>query len=83
MSAPGPRQDMPQQDALHHDLERFRELVLRDLALQEQLREPADANSFVALVLQLGRERGFAFTESDVNGAMQAGRRVWIERWIQ
>ncbi len=82
MSATMPRKNVPQH-ALHHDLERFRELVLRDFALQEQLREPADAHSFVALVLQLGRERGFDFTEDDVNAAMQAGRRVWMERWIQ
>jgi hypothetical protein len=78
-----PRQNMPQQNVLQHELEGFRELVHGDLALQDQLREPADAHSFVALVLRLGRERGFDFTEDDVNAAMQAGRRVWMERWIQ
>ncbi len=62
------------------ELDRFRELVLEDSSLQELLREPEDAVKFCALVLRLGQERGFEFTESDVAGAMQAGRQVWVEQ---
>jgi len=65
------------------NLERFRNLVLTDPGLQEQLREPGDGDDFLALVLQLGQARGFDFTEADVTAAMQVGRRTWIERWIQ
>jgi predicted ribosomally synthesized peptide with nif11-like leader len=65
------------------DLDRFRNLVLRDHALQEQLREPGDGDDFLALVLQLGQARGFDFTEGDVTAAMQASRRAWIERWVR
>ena len=78
-----PEVNVTQQDLPRQNLERFRELVLRDPALQEQLREPAETEGFVALVLQLGRARGFTFTADDVTAAMQAGRRVWMERWIQ
>jgi len=65
------------------DLDRFRELVLEDSELQEQLREPNDVDKFRALVLQLGQERGFDFSEGDVTAAMQASKRAWMERWIQ
>jgi predicted ribosomally synthesized peptide with nif11-like leader len=78
MSASMPQTNMPQQD-----LERFRQFVLRDPALQEQLQGIRDRDSFVALVLQLGQARGFIFTVDDVTAAMQCGRRVWMERWIQ
>lgn len=74
---------MPLQDMPRQDLERFRELVLRDPVLQEQLQGIRDRDSFVALVLQAGQARGFIFTADDVTVAMQADRRVWMERWIQ
>jgi predicted ribosomally synthesized peptide with nif11-like leader len=65
------------------NLERFRELVHREPALQEQLIEPSTTDDFLALVLQVGRARGFDFTEGDVHAAMQASRRAWMERWIR
>ncbi|MGA8213801.1 MAG: Nif11-like leader peptide family natural product precursor [Candidatus Sulfotelmatobacter sp.] len=74
---------MPQTNMPQQNLERFRELVLQDPALQEQLKAPGDRDSFVALVLQLGQARGFDFTVHDVTAALQANRRVWMERWIQ
>jgi predicted ribosomally synthesized peptide with nif11-like leader len=77
------QQKLAQQNVPKDDLERFREMVPRDSVLQEQLRTPEDVNKFVALVLQLGRERGFDFTQDDVTAAMQASRRAWMERWIQ
>jgi predicted ribosomally synthesized peptide with nif11-like leader len=62
------------------DLDRFRELVLEDPALQEQLRQREDVAQFRALVLQLGQERGFDFTEDDVAAAMRAeGMPGWNE----
>jgi hypothetical protein len=65
------------------DLDRFRELVLENSDLQAQLLQSDDATKFRALVMQLGQQRGFDFTESDVTAAMQAIRRAWMERWIQ
>jgi len=77
------QRNMPQQNVPKQDLEQFRELVLRDPVLQEELRTPEDVNKFLALVLQSGQERGFDFTQDDVTAAMQASRRAWMERWIQ
>lgn len=64
------------------DWERFRELVLRDRALQQQLRETPDWTRLLALVLRLGAERGCHFAAADVENAMHAARRAWLERWL-
>jgi hypothetical protein len=77
------QQKLAQQNVPKQDLEQFRELVLRDPVLQEQLRTPEDVNKFLALVLEVGQARGFDFSRDDVTAAMQASRRSWMERWIQ
>lgn len=64
------------------ELERFRQAVFDDLSLQERLRATKDFESFGRLVVSLGRDRGFRFTLQDVEEAIQAARRTWIERWI-
>jgi predicted ribosomally synthesized peptide with nif11-like leader len=64
-------------------LEQFRELVLREPALQEQLSEPGRTDDFLALVLRVGRAQGFDFTESDLITVMQAHRQAWMERWVR
>ena len=64
-------------------LDRFRDLVLQDSGLQAELRDILDPTAFVARVVELGRERGYEFSAAEVEAAMQAERRAWIERWIQ
>ena len=64
------------------ELERFRQAVFRDLNLQQRLRATTDRESFGRLVVSVGREGGYRFTLPDVEQALQAGRRTWIERWI-
>ncbi|MBK9711280.1 MAG: Nif11-like leader peptide family natural product precursor [Kouleothrix sp.] len=64
------------------DFEQFRRVVLQDRSLQEKLRSTADMPSFVALVVRLGEERDHRFTAEDVQAAMAASRRAWIERWV-
>jgi hypothetical protein len=61
--------------------EQFRHIVLQDLALQERLRATTDHRSFLDLVVRVGGERGCHFTHEDVQAAMRASRRAWIERW--
>jgi hypothetical protein len=63
-------------------LERFRQLVLDDLALQVELRDITDRELFVARVVQLGAERGCRMAGADVEDALRAGRRAWLERWL-
>jgi hypothetical protein len=63
--------------------DQFRELVLHDLSLQETLAGTTDRQAFIALVERLGREREFLFNAIDVEDALRAARRVWIQRWIR
>lgn len=64
------------------NLERFRQLVWQDRALQEELWAATDQDEFIALVQRLGAERGCEFTTEEVFGALQAGHRAWLERWL-
>ncbi len=64
------------------DFERFRYAVLRDPALQAQLRESKDVNAFVRRVVELGQANGYIFGIEQVTAALQASRRAWIERGL-
>ena len=64
-------------------LDEFHQLVLQDLALQEQLRETPDLGAFLELIVRLGAERGYDFGIEDVKDALQASQRAWIERGIE
>jgi hypothetical protein len=59
---------------------RFRQVVLADRGLFEQLRQTADMDVFVALAVRLGKERDCLFTEEEVRAALRECRRVWLER---
>ena len=60
----------------------FRNLVLQDPALQRELRDITDYRLFTELVVKLGNECGFNFTTLEVESAINASRRAWLERWI-
>lgn len=64
------------------DFEKFRLLVLRDFSLQEQFRSFTDTNELIAQIIEIGGKRGFQITTEDVEEAMRANSRLWIERWI-
>lgn len=64
------------------DLERFRQLVSEDPALQETLLSVSDNEAFIALVIELGQQRGCMVSANDVQTALDAGRRSWLERYI-
>jgi hypothetical protein len=63
-------------------LEQFRRAVLDSPALQSRLRETPDRQGFVALMLRLGEECGYDFTAAEVEVALRAALREWLERWI-
>ena len=62
--------------------EQFRLLVLEDSALQERLRDTPNMQSFLDLTLRLGRERGYSFSDEDVEDAIKENRRAWHQRWV-
>jgi EAL domain-containing protein (putative c-di-GMP-specific phosphodiesterase class I) len=64
------------------NFERFRQIVLRDLSLQQRLREIAERPAFVQKIVELSAEYGCRVTAEDVEEAMRRNRRAWIERWI-
>jgi hypothetical protein len=64
------------------DWNAFRETVPFDQNLVNSLSEMIDWPNFVAAVLRAGAERGYAFSATDVEAALHAGRRAWLERWI-
>jgi mannose-6-phosphate isomerase-like protein (cupin superfamily) len=64
------------------ELQRFRQTVLNDLNLQQRLCQTDDRESFIRLLVALGRQLGYRFTPVDVDNAMRAEQRAWIERWI-
>ncbi len=63
-------------------LDQFRRLVLDDDEMQKQLRETPDKESFLALMLRFGAERGYEFTAEDVEEALRDEQRRWIMRWV-
>ena len=64
------------------ELQRFRQTVLNNLKLQQRLRETDDRESFIRLMVGLGRQLGFRFNAADAENALRAEQQAWIERWI-
>jgi hypothetical protein len=64
------------------NLQRFRRLALQNDELLGRLRLTEDVDSFVELMVQLGREHNCRFTVEQVHGALQEQRRAWLEKWI-
>lgn len=55
--------------------------VLGDAALRDELLRAPDEAALFALVRQRAGERGIAITEEELNSAVAANRRSWLERW--
>ena len=75
-------QEMVATPGAESDFERFRQIVLRDPSLQAELMQATDLTDFTSLAIRLGKQHRTRFTAGDVDAAMQAARRAWIERWI-
>ena len=63
-------------------LEQFRIVVVDNAGLQARLRGFDNLQDFKEAVLQAGSERGFDFTELELDQAIREARRSWLERWI-
>jgi hypothetical protein len=64
-------------------LEGFCNAILEDVSLQERLRQVIDKQLFIDVVVRAGEENGFSFNAQDVNEALRAKRRLWLERWVK
>lgn len=65
-----------------NSFESSRELVLKNAALLETLRQPDVENDFVEQVGRAGVEHGYRFTVADVQEAMSVSHHSWLQRWI-
>jgi hypothetical protein len=63
-------------------LERLRQFVLTDPALCRVLVGITDRDEFTATLTALARVLDLTLEVSDIDGAMVAARRLWLERWI-
>lgn len=57
-------------------------MALADPGLQGRLHAIEDKAEFTTAVIGLAADAGFEIDGDDVEEAMKAGRRAWIERWI-
>jgi len=64
-------------------LDRFRDAVLGDEGLQQDLRQISDRPAFVARVVALARERGHAVEPREVEAALDATAKAWMLSWMQ
>ena len=60
----------------------FRQAVLMDPALQQDLLVAPEPERFRVLVVERARGLGWDVSPDDVDEALRAGRRTWVERWI-
>ena len=63
-------------------LEQFKQTVFDDDSLAALLRAEDDRERFVALVVRLGAERGYAFTAREIAAAMREARSEWLRRLV-
>ena len=64
------------------NFDKLRQIVLSDAALQKELREISEHETFIRRVVEIGARHHLQFGDAEVLEAMRENRRVWIERWI-
>ena len=57
---------------------KFREAVFDDYHLLLRLRTPLARDDYVAQIVAIGAERGFAFDEAAVRAVMREGELTWL-----
>ena len=63
---------------VHNTFEEFRELVLSDESLQNELRDLTNKNDFTTRLIELARERGYEITADEIDQEMLRSRRIWM-----
>lgn len=64
------------------NLNQFCLLVLRDLKLQNQLKDLIERENFITRIIELSAESGFEIVREDIEQQMRENRSLWHERWI-
>jgi hypothetical protein len=63
-------------------MDRLRDVVLADDALQDELLAAPDAARFAQRLTDLAAGLGLALTVEEVLAEIKAARRLWLERWV-
>ncbi len=64
------------------DLDRLRALVVADRSLLDRMLSTDGRAEFTAAVCALAVEHGLVVAPGDVEQALNAARRAWLERWV-
>jgi hypothetical protein len=64
------------------DLEQLRSRVWQEPELQARLWETRDRSAFIQLVVCLAEEHDLAVTTEEIEAALEASKRSWLQRWI-
>lgn len=65
-----------------NDFAAFRELVLRDAEVQDQLRAVTDPAQFVVIAVQIAAAHGIHVSVDEIERELTESRRSWQERTI-
>lgn len=63
-------------------MQQFRRFVFSNAQVREGLRAFTDDASFVAGTIQLAGSMGIGLSAEEVQEALRAGQREWLERWL-
>jgi hypothetical protein len=58
----------------------FREKALDNHALMVRLHRPMERDAYIARLVRIGAEEGFAFEEADVRAVMGEGQLTWLSQ---
>ena len=64
-----------------NDFQEFKDLVLSETELQDELAAIGDRDEFIDRAVEIGRRHSFRFEREDVAQAMLDARRSWFDRW--
>lgn len=63
-------------------MDQLRRLVLADPSLCQALAAITDRHEFTTVVAALARKHALALDPPDIECALVAARRVWLQRWV-
>ena len=62
--------------------EEFRQIVLADERIQEELRGVRDRSDFIEQLIAVAARHGYEFATADIDDALRTARRTWTDRGI-
>lgn len=67
---------------LSAQMQQFRQLVFSDAQLRAALCQFSSDEAFAAGAIELASRQGILLSAQEVDQALAAGQREWLERWL-